>query len=60
MPAHHNYGMAQHFSGPLERRQAADLMNETLAAADTINGFAGHVITLVKQLTNQAFEVPLS
>jgi enoyl-CoA hydratase len=39
---------------------AADLMTETLAAAETINGYAGPVVALMKQLCNQAFEVPLT
>ena len=39
---------------------AAELMSTALQAADTINGFAGPVVALVKQLTNQAFEVPLT
>ncbi|MFN7693702.1 MAG: enoyl-CoA hydratase-related protein [Burkholderiales bacterium] len=39
---------------------AADLMKETLAAAETINGYAAPVVALMKQLCNQSFEVPLT
>jgi enoyl-CoA hydratase len=39
---------------------AADLMTETLAAAETINGYSAPVAALMKQLCNQAFELPLT
>ncbi|MBB5204507.1 enoyl-CoA hydratase [Inhella inkyongensis] len=39
---------------------AAELMDEVLKAAETINGYAAPVVALMKQLTNQAFEVPLT
>lgn len=39
---------------------AADLMRETLASAELINGYSAPVVVLMKQLCNQAFEVPLT
>ena len=39
---------------------AAELMDEVMTAAETINGYAAPVVALMKQLTNQAFEVPLT
>lgn len=39
---------------------AASLMTDVLAAAELINGYSAPVVALMKQLCNQAFEVPLS
>lgn len=39
---------------------AAELMSQTLAAAEQINGYSAPVVALMKQMCNQSFEVPLS
>jgi len=39
---------------------ADQLLEEAFKAAETINGYSAPVVALMKQLTNQAFEVPLT
>jgi enoyl-CoA hydratase len=47
--------------GQVSRVVPADqLMTEALAAAETINGFSGPSVMLIKELVNLAFQAPLS